>query len=119
MRARLLESRPRELERARVDDLRGCVDLPEQRGDVDAPMGRRVRAEPALGFLELPLAADSVATAGLVPGHGYVDEALEEVAFHLFGCPPRVFELLVGGKVLAGSNQLESALESPGLRLRP
>ena len=80
-------------------------------------MLRGERAEAALGLLQLPLAADAVAAAGLVPGDGDVDEALVEVAL-LFGRrAPRVLELLVGGEELAAADQVEASFEL--LRLRP
>ena len=41
-RARELERRRRELERASVDCFGGRLDLPQQRVHIDAPMGRRV-----------------------------------------------------------------------------
>ena len=44
--------------------------------------------EAALGFLELALAADLVAAAGLVPGDDHVHEALEEVALLGLGRAP-------------------------------
>ena len=71
----------------------------------------RVRPEPPGRLLELPLAADAVPAAGLVPRDREVDEALEEVALLGRRGPPDVLELLVGGEVLAVANQVESALE--------
>ncbi|HEY3106483.1 MAG TPA: hypothetical protein VGJ49_06775 [Gaiellaceae bacterium] len=41
----------------------------------------RIGAEPARGFLELSFAADPVLSACLIPRHGDVNEALEEVPF--------------------------------------
>ena len=76
----------------------------------------RVSPEPAGGLLQLPLAADAVAAAGLVPGDGHVDEALEEVALLVGSRAPGVLELLVGGEELAAADQVETALE---LRRRP
>jgi hypothetical protein len=76
---------------------------------------RRVRRESPLRLLELSLAAHPVAAAGLVPGDGDVNEALEEVALRRFGGAPGVLQLFVGGEELAGPDQLESALE----RVRP
>src|SRR2546421_7751131 len=74
-------------------------------------------------LLELALAADSITSAGLVPGDGDVHEPLEKVALGRLGrlgCAPRVFQLLMSGEELAGSNQLQAALErvSQGARLR-
>ena len=61
----------------------------------------------ALGLLELALAASPVAAAGLIPGDGHVDEALEEVALPLVGRAPRRLQLFVGGEVLAAPDQLQ------------
>jgi hypothetical protein len=72
---------------------------------------RRVRAEPPLRLLELPLAADAVPAAGLVPGDRDVDEALEEVALRVGGRAPRVLERLVRGEEVAAPDQLEAARE--------
>ena len=74
-------------------------------------MRRAVGREPAARLLELALAADSLAALGLVPSDGDVDETLEEVTLGRLGGAPRVFQLLVGGKELAGPNQLQAALE--------
>ena len=62
-------------------------------------------------LLELPLGPDSPSAPGLVPGHGDVDESLEEVTFGWCCCAPGVFELLVRGEVLAGPDQFESPAE--------
>jgi hypothetical protein len=78
---------------------------------------RRVGLQPSGGLLELPLAADAVAPAGLVPGDRYVDEALEEVTFVGLGCSPSVLQLLVSGEELAPANQLEARRELLRLRL--
>ena len=69
-------------------------------------MLRRVSKKPALGLLELPLAADAVASSGLVPGDRDVDESLEEVALIDGRGAPGVFELLVGGEELAAADQV-------------
>jgi hypothetical protein len=78
---------------------------------------RRIRPEAPRRLLELPLAADAVATAGLVPGDGDVDEPLEEVALLVLGGPPGVLELLVGREELAPADQIEAGGEL--VRLRP
>jgi len=67
--------------------------------------------EPAGGLLQLPLAADAVAAARLVPGDGDVDEALEEVALLRLGRAPGVLELLVGGEELAPADQFQAGGE--------
>jgi len=64
----------------------------------------------------LPLAADAVAAAGLVPRDGDVDEALEEVALLRPGSPG-VLELLVRGEELAAADQFQAGGEV--VRLRP
>ncbi len=74
-------------------------------------MGRPVGPQPTVRFLELALAADSVAPAGLVPGDCDVHEPLEEVTLGRFGRAPCFFQLLMGGEELSGANQLEAALE--------
>jgi hypothetical protein len=56
--------------------------------------------ETALGLLELPLEADTVPAAGLVPRDDDVDEPLEEV-----------LEGLVGGEVLAFPREVEPELQ--------
>jgi hypothetical protein len=66
----------------------------------------RVGAEAASGLLQLPLAADTVAAAGLVPGHGDVDEALKEVALLGRRRAPGVFQLFVCGEELAAPDQV-------------
>ena len=70
-------------------------------------MRRRVRPESAARLLELTLAADPVAPAGLVPRDRDVDEPLQEVALRRLRCAPVELEVLVGGEVLAGADQLE------------
>jgi hypothetical protein len=118
--ARELERRLRELERALLDRSGRRLELSLQRVDVDASMGRGVGRQPTAGLLELALASDSVSPAGLVPGDGNVHEPLEEVSLGRFGCAPCVFQLLVGGEELAGSDQLQAALERVrGLRVFP
>jgi hypothetical protein len=67
---------------------------------------RSVGPEAAGGLLQLPLAADAVAAAGLVPGDREVDEALEEIALLVRRGAPRVLELLVGGEELAAADQV-------------
>jgi hypothetical protein len=67
---------------------------------------RSVGAEAAGSLFQLPLAADAVAAAGLVPGDGEVDEALEEIALLVRRGAPRVLELLVGGEELTAADQV-------------
>ena len=105
------EPRRRELERAAADDGRGRLHLLQHRRHVDALVGRRVRREPPLCLRELPLAADSVAAPGLVPGDGDVDEALVEVALPGWRGPPGRLELLVRGEELAAANELYALLK--------
>ncbi|HYY33901.1 MAG TPA: hypothetical protein VE693_10040 [Gaiellaceae bacterium] len=69
-------------------------------------MVRRVGGQPSRCLLELAFAGDSAAgDMGVVPRHGDMYEALEEVALLRFGRPPDVFEDLVGGEILAGLDQ--------------
>jgi len=74
-------------------------------------MRRRERTEAALRLVELALAADAVATAGLVPGDHDVDEALEEVALVGGSRTPRVLERLVRLEVAAGAGELDAGGE--------
>ena len=74
-------------------------------------MRRRERAEAPGGLLELPLAADRVATSGLIPGDDDVDEPLEEVLLGRVSGSPGVLERLVRGEVLAGAGEVEPAGE--------
>ena len=80
-------------------------------------MPRRERTEAARSLLELPLAARTVAAAGLVPRDDDVDEALKEVLLGRVGGPPCVLERLVRLEVLPGAREYEAVLEV--LRLRP
>jgi hypothetical protein len=88
-----------------------------QRHEVDSPVGRRIRRQPATRFLQLALATDLVPAAGLVPGDGDVYEALEEVTFAGLGRAPGILQLFVGGEVLAVADQREAALERLSGRL--
>jgi hypothetical protein len=74
-------------------------------------MLRRERLEPSLRLLELPLEADAVPAAGLVPRHDDVHEPLEEVLLRRLGRAPGVLERLVCLEVLAAASQLEATLE--------
>ena len=94
-----------------MDDLRHRPNLLQDRGDVDALVPRRVRAEPPRRLLELALAADPVPAPGLVPRDGDVDEPLVEVAFLRRRRAPRQLELLVRGEELAAPDQLETVLK--------
>jgi len=67
------------------------------------------RPQPALRLRQLPLAADPVATAGLVPRDGDVDEPLEKVALRVRRGAPGVLERLVRLEERAGADQLEPA----------
>jgi hypothetical protein len=70
------------------------------------------RREPPGCLLELPLAADTVPAAGLIPGDRDVHEALEEVLLRGIGCTPGQLELLVRGEELAAPDQLEAGLKA-------
>jgi len=100
-----------EVERARLDRLGGRAELIEQRGDIDAVMPWRVGTEPPLGLLELALATDAIAAAGLVPGDGDVHETLEEIALGLLSRAPSVLQLLVCREELAFPDQFEPVRE--------
>jgi hypothetical protein len=80
--------------------------------DVDPTVVRPIRVEPALGFLELAIAAGSVSPACLIPRDRHVDQALEEVAFGRGRVTPFILELLVRLEVRSGANQLDAPLES-------
>jgi hypothetical protein len=71
----------------------------------------RVGPESPRGLFELPLAADAVPPARLVPGDSDVDEPLEEVALLGRRSAPGVLERLVRSEELAAPNQLEPARE--------
>jgi hypothetical protein len=75
--------------------------------DVDPAMSGRERPEPALRFLELPLEADLVPAAGLVPRDDDVHEPLEEVLLLGLGGAPGILECLVRGEVLAAPSEVE------------
>jgi len=75
-----------------------------------------IGAEAPCRLLQLPLAADSVAPAGLVPRDSHVHEALVEVALLGGRGAPGVLELLVSGEELAAADQVEPLLE-PSLEL--
>ena len=77
----------------------------------------RVGPESPSGLLELALAADAVAAAGLIPGDGDVDEPLEEVALLRRRRTPGVLELFMGAEELAAADQVQSTREL--LRERP
>jgi hypothetical protein len=80
--------------------------LGQDRLHVHTAVLRSVGAEAAGGLFQLPLAADAVAAAGLVPGDGEVDEALEEIALLVRRGAPRILELLVGGEELTAADQV-------------
>jgi hypothetical protein len=103
-RARELENRRRELQRACFDGFGGGLELHQQGGDVDAPVRGAVGREAPARLLELAFAADPVTAPGLVPGDRDVNEPLEEVALGRLGGTPRVFQFLVSGEELAGPN---------------
>ena len=77
-------------------------------------MFRDERREPPLRLRQLALAAGAVAAAGLVPGDGHMDEALEEVLLRRLGRAPRVLERLVRLEVLPTPDLVEP---TPQLRI--
>jgi hypothetical protein len=79
---------------------------------------RGVGRQPPDRLLELALAADAIAAAGLIPGDRDVDEALQELALGRLGRSPRVLELLVRGEILAVADQLEPAFKRVRYRFR-
>ena len=87
-------------------------DRVQHRVDIDTPVMRRVRTEPARRFFELAFAAGTLPAPGLVPGDGNVDEPLQEVSLLRRRLAPLVLELLVRGEELAGGDQLEAPFES-------
>ena len=98
------------MERAVLDRSGGGGDLRQHTIEIDAAMRRREWREPARRLLELTLAARPVAAARLVPRHGDVDEALEEVLLGWLGGAPRVLERLVRREELPPADQLQPAL---------
>jgi hypothetical protein len=74
-------------------------------------MSRREGPEAALRLFELPLEADPIPPAGLVPGDDDVHEPLEEVLLLGLGCAPGVLERLVRGEVLAPPREVEAKLQ--------
>jgi hypothetical protein len=99
--------------------LRG-LHLSEDVGHVHAAVRGAERREPPGRLLELPLAADTVPAARLVPGHGHVHEPLEKVLLGGLGRAPGQLELLVRGEELAAPDQLDAAPEVAfKSRLRP
>ena len=74
-------------------------------------MRRAVPAEPTGRLLELPLAADPVSAAGLVPGDDDVDEALEEVALAGVRRAPGLLEGFVRFEVPAGARERDDGVE--------
>ena len=86
-------------------------DLRARRRDVDAAVRGHVGRQPPLRLLQLPLAADPVAAAVLVPRDDDVHEALEEVALVRVGRAPRLLERLVRLEVAARPRELEPPRE--------
>jgi hypothetical protein len=85
------------------------LDREEEELDCDAAMLRGEGTKPAGRLLELPLAADAVSAACLIPRDRDVDEALEEVLLLGIGRAPDVLERLVRLEVLAARDLRESA----------
>jgi hypothetical protein len=85
--------------------------LTQERGDVDAAVLGRERAEAAGRLLELPLAAGPVAATRLVPRDDDMHEALEEVLLSGIRGAPGILERLVRREVLAGAGQFEAATQ--------
>jgi hypothetical protein len=85
--------------------------LAQERGDVDAAVLGRERAEAARRLLELPLAAGLVAATCLVPRDDDVHEALEEVLLSGIRRAPGILERLVRREVFAGAGELEAATQ--------
>src|ERR1700675_532771 len=73
-------------------------------------MRGRERLEPPHRLCQLPLGADLASASGLVPRDRDVHETLEEVALLGGRRTPRVLELLVSSKVLAGRDKLDARL---------
>lgn len=100
--------RSRQVERARLDDPLRLAHRGEDGGDVDVAMLGRERPEPPRRLRELALAAGAVPAPRVMPGHGDVDEPLEEVPLRRARRPPGLLELLVGLEVLAARDQIET-----------
>ncbi len=68
----------------------------------------RERPEPASRLRQLALAAGAVGAVRVMPGNGYVDEALEEVLLLRLGGAPGFLERLVRLEVRAAPDQFET-----------
>ena len=91
--------------------------MTKDRLDVDAAVLGSEGCKAAGRLLELALATDAVAAPRLVPRHGDVYEALEEVSLEGLRCAPRVLERFVSPEVLAAADQLEPLFEKLRSRL--
>jgi len=88
-----------------------CIDPREQRGDGEALVRRRVRAEPPARLLKLPAPPHLVPARLLVRGDGDVDEALVEVPLRRRRGAPQGLQQLVRGEAVAGSYQRQSGAD--------
>jgi len=82
----------------------------EQGGDVETAVNRRERCQPPRSLLELALAPDTLAAHALVPGHGDVHEALEEVPLGSGRSSPGLLERLVRAEEVLTAKEREAAL---------
>jgi len=73
-------------------------------------VSRREWPEPSLRLLELPLEADPIPAACLVPGDDDVHESLEEVLLLGLRRAPGILERLVRGEVLAPPGEVEPSV---------
>ena len=103
-----IQPRGGQFQRACLDDLSGGIDLGKQSSHIDAPMDRRIRAEPSCGLPELTAAAVRVPTARLIPGYCDMHEPLQEVLLLGVCRTPGELELLVCLEVLTSPDQLQA-----------
>ena len=74
----------------------------------------RVRRQPTLCLLQLPPAADRVASPRLVPGDRDVHEPLQKISLPRRRLAPFVLELLVRREVVPVPDQLQPGGEAHG-----
>src|SRR5262249_12232667 len=96
------------------DERASASDVLEHDRDVDAPMERPVRLEPARSLLQLALATPAVAPARVLPGDGDMDQPPEELALRPRAIAPLRLRLLVRLQVGARADKMEAWFEPHG-----